>query len=315
MIPIRSNAILDGDVPVSTELLRVTFGGFPVLHEPRCYLFEDIGESVRLTPQQGTGERIEYRTKHTATPRECLIQWFREPDTVEFLPLGMKRGEYHPFIWRNGICAEQTEGVDAESIAVRAVDLPLVRPRMLSFHRIQKQLMEVFEVVTPGRENAAAHGAGIQQVLALAAFEIEALLSQAFRANSASTRSDMSNWIALAKPMRLAEWQAILPYFPEWQWVRPFAHRSSAVPPWWTAYNKLKHEPERRWKADLEAAISATCAVRILLEAQFGPGIQSLLIPGGPAEVEITERPRWAPEEVYFAPLSGKPLTPIPALG
>jgi hypothetical protein len=63
MIPIRSNAILDGDVPVSTELLRVTFGGFPVLHEPRCYLFEDIGESVRLTPQQGTGERIEYRTK------------------------------------------------------------------------------------------------------------------------------------------------------------------------------------------------------------------------------------------------------------
>jgi hypothetical protein len=185
---------------------------------------------------------------------------------------------------------------------------------MLSFHRIQKQLMEVFEVVTPGRENAAAHGAGIQQVLALAAFEIEALLSQAFRANSTSPKSDMSNWIALAKPMRLGEWEAKLPYFPEWQWVRPFAQRTSAVPRWWTAYNKLKHEPDRRWKADLEAAISATCAVRILLEAHFGPGIRSLLIPAGPAEVEITRRPRWAPDEVYFAPLGNNSLTPILAL-
>lgn len=281
-----------------------------------CYLLEDIGEYARLTPQQGSTELIQYQQKYTGTARDCLRQWFGKDDQIEFEPVGLKRGEHHPFVWRNGISATQLEGSEAAHPRLRDEDVPLVRPMMLSFHRVQRLLLDVFETVTPSRENAAAHGAGIQNVLALAAFEIEALMGQAFRANCASQnsdRSDMGDWVALSKPMRLAEWETVLPYFPEWQWVRPFNQsNNNGVPSWWTAYNKLKHERSRRSRANLEAAVTATCAIRILLEAQFGSGIESLLIPAGPADIAISRRPNWRSDEVYFAPLRGRPLISVP---
>ena len=67
--------------------------------------------------------------------------------------------------------------------------------------------------------------------------------------------------------------------------------------------------------ANLEATINAVCAVRILLEAQFGPGIEELLPPVGLGDVVITRRPDWSAVELYFPPAQGAPLQPIPALG
>jgi hypothetical protein len=44
--------------------------------------------------------------------------------------------------------------------------------------------------------------------------------------------------------------------------------------------------------------------------------VKAVLLPdGGLTTIDITERPEWPAEELYFAPRPGEPLVPVPALG
>jgi hypothetical protein len=51
------------------------------------------------------------------------------------------------------------------------------------------------------------------------------------------------------------------------------------------------------------------------LEAQFGPGVEEFLPDAGLTTMDITGRPKWAADELYFAPPArGEPLIAVSAL-
>ena len=224
-------------------------------------------------------------------------------------------GQYHPRIYRNGISPEFLPA--GSSSRVRSEDRTAARTRSVAFHRIQRQLLEVFEMVSPIRAHETVFGAGIQQVLTLAAREVETLLRAAFEENAPSSNghSNIKNWHRLHEPMRLGEWSAVLRHFPEWGALSPFCDwTANHAPSWWTANNKFKHEEDQSGRANLGAAIEAMSAIRILLEAQFGPGVEEFLPDAGLTTIDITDRPKWSTDELYFAPSRGEPLVAVPAL-
>jgi hypothetical protein len=116
--------------------------------------------------------------------------------------------------------------------------------------------------------------------------------------------------------MRLGEWSAALCHFPEWGTISPFRDWTAGqAPSWWTANNKFKHEEELSGRANLGAAIAAMAAIRILLEGQFGAGVEKFLPDAGLTTIDITGRPKWSADEAYFAPARGEPLVAVPAIG
>lgn len=224
-------------------------------------------------------------------------------------------GQYHPRIFRNGISPEFLP--DGPPWRVRSEDKAIARTRCVAFHRIQRQLLEVFEVVAPIRAHETVFGAAIQQVLTLAAREVETLLRAAFEKNAPNFngRSTIRHWHQLHAPMRLGEWSAVLGHYPEWGTISPFRDWTAGqAPSWWTANNKFKHEEEQSCQANLGAAIAAMSAIRILLEVQFGPGIEELLPDAGLTTINITNRPKWSADELYFVPARGEELRSVPAL-
>lgn len=308
-----SDDVAYGDTPPhrrparSTKLIRVTTDAFPeVGTRTGAYLLEDVGDYIRLGAPNCSS--FSDQCAKATDADWALKQWFGDDYEKVEVPLRLARGQFHPRIWRNGI--------DARGV-LRREDLNDARPRAIAFHRIQSQLQEIFEVVTPRRCSAAAHGAAIEQTLTLCAREVEALFRNAYDANrgSRNPEHDISDWHELLALMKLDAWKAQLSYFPEWQWVQPFQNWSAhRAPFWWTANNKFKHDDAKRWLADLESVISAACAIRILLEAMFGPGIAELIPPTGLADIAITGRPIWDADEVYFPPLGEEPLQAVPAI-
>jgi hypothetical protein len=241
-------------------------------------------------------------------PDKVLLKQY--PTASEFAPLEFAQlmpGEYHPRVWRNGI---SVSWIEDSAVAFNKTELAVIRERIIALHRIQRQLAEIFEVITPTPSHAQVHGEAIGQILTLAATETERLLKECYVANSPPTdrgklfrELKMGNLHSLHRPMRLGEWEVCLPYYDDWPPFRPFADwTQAAVPAWWTAYNSRKHNPNRRDAANLESAISSVAAVRILLEVEFGPGIEALLPPAGPASISVRSTPSWSGIELYSSP-------------
>lgn len=241
-------------------------------------------------------------------PNEVLRGVF--PNATDFRPVVAAQllpGEFHPRIWRNGISAAP---IKPNTAPTNVTDLPTIRQRVIALHRIQRQLEEVFEVVTPNVAHANVFGEATGQILTLAATEVEQLLKETFVANSRPADRarlfdtlNMGRMFPLVQPMRLGEWEARLQFFDDWPASRPFATwTNAAVPAWWTAYNARKHDPNGRNASTLQHAISAVIAVRILLEAEFGPGVESLMPQTGTSTMNVTTRPAWDDVELYSPP-------------
>lgn len=209
-------------------------------------------------------------------------------------------GEYHRRIWRNGIVDGWMPN-KRKHIRCYAPDFPELRSRCIALHQIQKILAGVFEVVTPGPGHDEMSGGVLRQLLLLSAVEVEGLLKGVYRANQATPtgNANINTYARLVAPMRLNEWGASFSYFDESGVARPFDRWSVGQPPrWWTAYNALKHEPTHpvRYRDVLDACL----AVRVLLEAQFGPFAETVLPEAGLAAIEIVASPTWETEEMYY---------------
>lgn len=259
-----------------------------------------------LSPQGSPSARRKARRDGRSIQEIAEEMYHMAPD-IRLAPAALLPGEYHPRIWRNGIAGEVIDVKHARS--AKPAELVELRQRVVALHRIQRQLADVFEVVTPNDAHRGVAGEAIGQILALAAFEVERLLREAYVANcspqrlAARDRLTMGNFSALAPPMRLAEWAACLEFYDEWGEVRPFVTwTGGAVPAWWTAYNRRKHDPAGAASANLENMIACVVAVRVLLEAEFGPVVESLVPEEGIASIRVTARPTWSPEELYFPP-------------
>lgn len=276
-----------------------TFGRVVVL------IWEYPGEPYWLHGVQG-GMAIATWSHHDVDdPHDVLPRAF--PHGTDYGPViaaQLLPGEYHPRIWRNGIATSWiTDNVNAMNTA----EIATIRQRVIALHRIQRQLEEVFEVVTPNPAHAEVYGEATGQILTLAAAEVEQLLKEVFAANSNPAERprlfrslNMGAMFPLVAPMRLREWEVRLQFFDDWPVIRPFATwTNAAVPAWWTAYNSRKHDPAGRSESTLDNAINAVAAVRILLEAQFGPGVENLLPHIGTSTLNVTTRPVWADVELY----------------
>ncbi len=309
--------ILDYDLVPPTESMLIEIEGpkwGPFSHEPRIMWAESAGEWVLLTLPNSENEQSTSMFRHDGkTLNKALDEHFCLDGKWSRIDAKLQRGDYHPRIWRNGLSDEVVTPTTVHP-SMRSI----ARTRCVAFHRIQRQLVEVFEIVSPVRSNAEAFGAGIQQVLALAAMEVETLFRGAHELNCSSRPASASidSWVQLAAPMRLVQWSAQLRHFVDWGAVSPFQDWTAAAAPfWWTANNKLKHEETKSNLANLAAAVSAVAAIRILLEAQFGPGVNAFLPDAGLATIDIDQCPTWAPTELYFAPRRGAALVSVPALG
>lgn len=310
----------DGVPAVNLMLIEVTYHLFAggIGGEPDAAWVELSGGHVHLTHAQ--------HSPNDGVRRPCQGGSLRDEvssalsSNISWRPVTPKKlqrpGQYHPRIFRNGISAEF---LSAGSLCkVRPEDRTAARTRCVTFHRIQRQLLDVFEMVSPIKGHEAVFGAGIQQVLTLAAREVETLFRAAFEENcpNTNTPSNINAWYALREPMQLSEWHAVLRHFPDWGAIFPFRDWTTGqAPSWWTANNKFKHEEEMSARANLGAAISAISAIRILLDAQFGPGVEEFLPDAGLTTIDIAGRPKWAAEDLYFAPPRGEPLVPVLALG
>lgn len=308
------------DPAKNSTLIEVTYSQFSecIDGESDAFWVELADGDLLLIPAQRSPSDVQRRTRSgLSLPEEISNALSSSVSWHPVIPKKLQRpGQYHPRIFRNGI---STEFLPARfGCKVRSEDRTAARTRCVAFHRIQRQLLDVFEMVSPIRPHEAVFGAGIQQVLTLAAREVETLLRAAFDGNcpSSNALSNIKSWFALREPMRLGEWDAVLRHFPEWGVISPFREWTAThAPLWWTANNKFKHDDEMSGRANLGAAIAAMSAIRVLLDAQFGTGVEEFLPDAGLTELDIVHRPKWSVEELYFVPLQGESLEAVPALG
>ena len=251
-----------------------------------AFLIEDIGTDFRVVPSQGNTHIVRFYEKMGRSFEDLLrVEPFSEHARLRPATLG--RGQVHPRIWRNGQSPVQIDGYRQ---SVLETELLMARPRVVAFHRIQRQLLDIFDYVTPCKENLTTFGAAIQQLLAITAIEVETLLRDTYQLNcdTKSEHSTICDWHKLAGPMRLAEWEVELEHFADFGKLAPFRNWTrDAAPKWWTANNKLKHDSSLASRANLGAAIDAVGAVRVLLEAQFGSGVRDILPDAGLAAIKM----------------------------
>lgn len=288
--------------PIS--LLTCTMSELGAIGRVANLVFVEPDQRVRFLAPQSAPQRYLSVLGPGRSIEDVAREVYHPAEDLRLVQATLLPGEYHPRIWRNGISKDAIDTRDAASTAPS--EMTEVRQRVVALHRLQRQLADAFEVVTPLRAHAAVHGEAIGQILALAAFEIERLLRSAYIANHPSgvvgSRDllTLDDFFALAAPMRLSEWEVRLAYYDEWGPIRPFSTwaRSSA-PTWWTAYNNRKH---KSLGAQLADAIECVAGVRILVEAEFGPIAAELLPGAGVADLQVLARPEWLPEELYFPP-------------
>jgi hypothetical protein len=182
-------------------------------------------------------------------------------------------GEYHPRMWRPYCCPEIRKTYDVDFHSAQGAALSLF-----------SEMKEVFRYVEPAG-NRAAYGHEIRQLLILACTEVEAQCKAVLRANTYQrvTKNgklvpeknwNLGDFHKTARPLRLAGFKMKVRGHPTFPVLDPFdswATATFAPLPWYSAYNKVKHDREREFpRATLENMVNAMAAVHVLIVAQFG---------------------------------------------
>lgn len=170
-------------------------------------------------------------------------------------------------------------------------------------------------VVTPSTKTLDTYGARIRSLLIMACTEVAAQFKSILEANGYKSKRkhwDMSDYVKLVKPMRLAEYMASCDRFPDYPHFRPFhGWTPNTAPPWWTAYNKTKHAVGgSETKATLEHAISAVGAAATLILAQFGGAYMNET--GTTPFFGLVGFPDWKAHERTYPPPPGEKWSAFP---
>ncbi len=173
-----------------------------------------------------------------------------------------------------------------------------------------ERLQNICTVVQPVAENYNVFGHEIRNLLILACTECEAFWKAILDANG-KKGSNTRDYAHLAEPMKLAEYEVVLTYYPWIEGRNPFQKwlpwQSNAIGlPWYHAYNKVKHDRERDFKrATLIHAIDAVTACFVMICAQRGWDFAYRGEMADRAFFKLTEAPKWKPFEIYVPAFNG----------
>lgn len=194
-------------------------------------------------------------------------------------------GVYFPRVWR------QTSGPSPRATYGRAFTDNLV-----SLHRLERQMINLFHTVEPESRNDNAFGHAFRDTLLLACSEVELLFRQALRDNG--HQGDPKNWkmneyVKLREPLGLDSWVVKLVDYPDYGDLQPFLGWKASIAnqpkdpnsnpgptdslKWYAAYHGVKHERDNNFhEANLRNVVSAVAGVFVLLASQFGLGTRTL---------------------------------------
>ena len=176
---------------------------------------------------------------------------------------------------------------------------------------LREQLERIFRTVHPVSKNFETFGHDIRNVLVLSAMEVEAHWKGALKANGI-TGGSTTDYVKLLPAMKLDEYAISLPFYPWLQPIQPFTgwmpSPATKSLTWYDAYNAVKHDRETEFhRGTLLEAIKATCAVAVMMFAQFGK-----MAFHDQRQVNdffhLHEAPKWDPADVY--PIRKNPSAP-----
>lgn len=232
-----------------------------------------------------------------------------------FEQLDLRPGEYHPRVarptfgendgeWRHPYADDEIRSARASAAG--------------QLHALIEQLQYICRVVHPKGTNFATYGHEIRNVLLLACTEIETQWKAILKASD-KKRENRKDYVKLARPMRLSEYEVALPYYPWMATIRPFEKWRAANDEkrellWYDAYNIVKHDREENFhEATLEHAFSALTGLFVMLCAQYGTDFALRGDEAARAFFQLVGSPRWPLTEFYIPAYDRAPTrVPLP---
>jgi hypothetical protein len=270
------------------------------------WVLDDGATNYRVGNSQGPRSPIE---RSATAPGDLVVHYGPESEIALSL---LAPGEYHPRIYRPTDDGPQLE-------------LPSFYNRTWSssFQAVRNLLAVIenlFRYLEPHPDNAKAYGHEQRQLLILACTEVESSCKAVLKANAYPTppndRWSTRDYVKVAAPMHLREWEIGLRYHPEFPPFKPFENWNTANPTtslsWYDAYNAVKHDREDNFKrATLQNAIVATGAAYLMVHAQFGQFSHVLADSG--ETFWVSASPKWPLSEFYVPPevQPGASWTPV----
>jgi hypothetical protein len=144
---------------------------------------------------------------------------------------------------------------------------------------IVQKLDELMLFVEPTAATIGTHSHKARELLILACTEVENQWQHylTLGGKKPSGRAFTTNdYVTLAKPLFLSEFEVSLPRYEELKPVRPFLDWDAKSPTqslaWYDAYNKTKHDRRTHFaQASLQRCIEATAANLVLFSVRYGP--------------------------------------------
>jgi hypothetical protein len=236
-----------------------------------------------------------------------------------FHELKLQAGEFYPRMARPDIRKpNESPGFNPNN----SVEIKVIEAARGQLAALKLQLEAILRVVHPVEDNLDVYGHEIRNLLMLAATEVESQWKGVLIANGVRAQNT-HDYVKLSEPMKLSEYEIVLPFYPWLSPIRPFdGWRPSSSPtrdlPWYAAYNSVKHDRERSFhEGSLRRAIEAVCGCAVMIFAQFGTA-------GYPYREEInsffelSKVPIWTFSDAYCLPYDTDrklvfcPLKPIP---
>jgi hypothetical protein len=232
--------------------------------------------------------------------------WADPASNCEFVKSDLGAGRYYPRMARTsfeyphdfpGICPDIT--TDNETLAVSTGQLDA----------LTLQLEEICRTVHPDASTLQTFGHNIRNLLILACTEVEAQWSGVLGANEYHhTKMTTSDYVKLAEPLRLREYEIRYRSFPWLNTFKPFANWNASGRPtqdleWYAAYNRTKHNREIDFReATLARTLEALTACYVMLLSQYGAEFYRRFHGQRASVFEAVAWPSWQLNEVYIRP-------------
>lgn len=207
----------------------------------------------------------------TATEKNSgmLDDWIKDRfGATDIEPLRLTPGNIVDGVWRPGISWEFN------------TDRTMRRRSEQSLHLLIERLTELFLFIEPVGNGLNAYGPKTRELLILACTEAEDAWTQALRLDSSITPGpngfSTNQYVRLADPLYLAEYQVSFVPYPDVPVIRPFhswdVSRPTRSLEWYAAYNQTKHDRTTHLgKATLMRCIEAVLANVVLYCVRFSP--------------------------------------------
>jgi len=158
------------------------------------------------------------------------------------------------------------------------IDVAARTATMRAARSLFSRLRGIFQVIEPVHAHDSVFGHELRQLLILACTEVESSWRAILAANGypeGTGRWTTNDYVKLVGPMKLDHYTVTLATHPEYGEITPFdgwcANNPTQSLPWYSAYNRTKHNREDDLHcASLLAVVLAMAAVHVMTVAQFG---------------------------------------------